>query len=270
MKRVLRQPEPIQLTNYRNANPTSTWEQMRNDAIHDGPAAYDESRRKLIADQGGICAFCEIDIRDNDPLKCRVEHFHPKSDVTPAHNWALDWDNLLAVCAGGSYRFTSAPYVHEPLAENLSCDAHKDRMIQAGKLQEQCEGWILNPAEIPVSPSFFRLEMSTGRLLPDPNHCAALPAWPGNRHADAQTLVQHTIDMLNLNCDRLCNARLAIIRDIERNKKRQREAGFSAQQGLGNLAVHYLRQRWPGFFSTIRLCLGTAAETHLANLGYQG
>lgn len=78
------------------------------------------------------------------------------------------------------------------------------------------------------------------------------------------------IDMLNLNCDQLCNARLTIIRDIERNKKKQREAGFSAHQGLGNLAVHYLRQRWPGFFSTIRLCLGTAAEMHLANLGYQG
>lgn len=270
MKRVLRQPEPIQLTRYRNAIPASTWEQMRNDANHDGPAAYEASREQLIAHQGGICAFCEIDIRDSDPLKCRVEHFHPKSDVTPAHNWALDWNNLLAVCAGGSYRFASAPYAHEPLAENLSCDAHKDRMIQAGKLQEQCEGWIINPAEIPVSPCLFRLEMSTGRLLPDPNHCAAQTVWPSNQHADVQSLVQHTIDMLNLNCDRLCNARLAIIRDIERNKKKQRDAGFSSHQGLGNLAVHYLRQRWPGFFSTIRLCLGTAAEMHLANLGYQG
>ncbi|AGX88650.1 retron system putative HNH endonuclease [Candidatus Symbiobacter mobilis] len=270
MKRVRRQPEPIQLTNYRHANPFCTWQQMRDDAMHDGPAAYEESRKKLIAGQGGICAFCEIDICDNDPLQCRVEHFHPKSDITQAHNWALDWNNLLAVCAGGSYRFASAPYVHEPLAENLSCDTHKNRMIQVGRLQEQCEGWILDPAAIPAFPSLFRLEMSTGRLLPDPDHCAVLPIWPGNRHADVPTLVQHTIDMLNLNCDRLCNARLTIIRDIERNKKKQRMAGFAAHQGLGNLAAHYLRQRWPGFFSTIRLCLGTAAETYLANLGYQG
>ncbi len=270
MKRVSRQPEPIQLTDYRNTSPASTWEQMRVDAIHNGQTAYEESRKKLIADQGGICAFCEIDIRDNDPLKCRIEHFHPKSDVTPAHNWALDWNNLFAVCAGGSYRFASAPYTHEPLDENLSCDAHKDRMIQGGKLQEQCEGWILNPAATPASLSLFRLEMSTGRLLPDPDLCAALPIWTGNQHADVQTLVQHTIDMLNLNCVRLCDARLTIIWDIERNKKKQRDAGFSPQQGLSNLAAYYLRQCWPGFFSTIRLCIGTAAETHLANLGYQG
>ncbi len=270
MKRVLRQAEPVELTAYRRAVPASTWDQLRNDAYFGGPAAYDATRGKLIADQGGICAFCEIDIRDDDPLKCRVEHFHPKSDVTPAHNWALDWNNLLGVCAGGSQKHAPAPYAHEPLTENLSCDAHKDRMVQTGRLREQCEGWILDPARLPATPSLFRLEKSTGRLLPDPVHCAAMPAWPENRLPDLEALVQHSIDMLNLNCDRLCEARLRVSRDIERNKKRQRDAGFSAEQGLSNLAVRYLRQRWPGFFTTIRLCLGEAAEAHLASIQFEG
>lgn len=270
MKRVLKQGEPIALTNYRNRVPRSTWSEMKDDAHFGGPTAYDACRAQLISDQGGLCAFCEIDIRDNDPLKCRVEHFHPKSDITTAHNWALDWKNLIAVCAGGSYKFSLPPYTLEPLQRNLSCDAHKDQMIQSGKLLEQCEGWILNPIELQASPSLFRVEKSTGRLLPDADSCAASPAWPDNPHPCLQALVQHTIDMLNLNCDRLCAARLSITRDIERSKKKQREAGHSAEQGLSNLAQRYLRQCWPGFFTTIRLCLGSAADAHLANTHYQG
>ncbi|MCP5168805.1 MAG: TIGR02646 family protein [Hahellaceae bacterium] len=243
---------------------------MKTDTHFGGPVAYDACRMKLLADQGGICAFCEMGIHDNDPLKCRVEHFHPKSDITPAHNWALDWDNLLGVCAGGSYKYGTAPHTQEPLSQNLSCDAHKDQMIQSGKLSEQCEGWILNPLDIMANPSLFVIEKSTGRLLPDTAQCATLPAWPNNRHADLQALVQNTIDMLNLNCDRLSQARLALVRDIEHNKKKQREQGFSPQQGLSNLAAHYFRQHWPQFFTTIRICLGAYAESHLASIAFQG
>lgn len=272
MKRVLRQQEPAELTQYRRAVPHGTWDNFKSDANYGGRDAYAACRVQLITDQGGICAFCEIDIRDNDPLQCRIEHFHPKSDISNAHNWALDWSNLLAVCAGGSYKYGEPPYTQEPLTGNLSCDAHKDQMIQSGELSAQCEGWIINPAELIASPCLFHLEKSTGKLRSaDLANRAAFPAWPGNnQHSDVQTLVQHTIDMLNLNCDRLCNARLVIIRDIEHNKKKQRDAGFSPKQGLGNLANRYLRQRWPGFFTTIRLCLGKAAEMYLKDLPFQG
>lgn len=67
MKRVLKQGEPIALTNYRNRVPRSTWPEMKDDAHFGGPIAYDACRAQLISDQGGLCAFCEIDIRDNDP-----------------------------------------------------------------------------------------------------------------------------------------------------------------------------------------------------------
>lgn len=270
MKRVLKPEEPTLLTRFRRAAPQSTWQNMKDDANFGGPAAYKECRKQVLAAQGGICAYCEIDISDNDPLKCRVEHFHPKSDISPAHNWALDWNNLLGVCAGGSYKSGSAPYTQEPLAQNLSCDAYKDQMIQSGKLSEQCEGWILNPIELVASPSLFQIDKSTGKLVPNSSHCAAAPAWPSNKHADIEALVQHTINMLNLNCDRLCQARIVLIRDIERNKKKQRDQGFSAAEGLNNLATYYLKRRWPGFFTTIRICLGVSAETHLAIMEYQG
>lgn len=271
VKRVLKGIEPRALAAYRSAVPHGTWEQMKSDPHHGGQQAYQDCRCDSIHDQKGLCAYCEIGIRDNDPLKCRVEHFHAKSDIASTHNWALDWWNMLAVCNGGSNPHVDQAGFHlEPMSKNLSCDAHKDRMIQAGRLSVQCEGWLLNPLQLAASPSLFCLEKNTGHLLPDSAACAASPPWPDNRHSSVEALVQHTIDMLNLNCDRLTQARLCIVRDIERNKKKQRQADYTAAQGLANLARFYFKPQWPCFFTTIRLCLSPAAETHLQGIAYQG
>ncbi len=270
MKRVSKGVEPQSLGSYRSSAPNSTWDQMKSDPNWGGPSAYSDCRSQLLLDQGGICAYCEIDIRDDDPLKCRVEHFHPKSDITPLKNWALDWGNLYGVCAGGSFKHGQAPHTLEPLAKNLSCDAHKDQQIQAKVLTAQCEGWILNPADLIASPPVFRLNRSSGELSPDPSACQALLGQVLNHHATPDALVQHTIEMLNLNCDRLCQARLVVIRNIENQKKRQREQGFNGQQGMANLAARYFGRHWPNFFTTVRLCLGLAAETHLTSIQYQG
>lgn len=267
MKRVIRLDEPAELTGYRADNPVSTWEQMRGDAT--GRAAYEAVRLQLLNGQGGLCGFCEIGIHDIDPLKCRVEHFHPKSDTSTAHNWALDWQNMIAVCMGGSQRHQQPPHALEPLPENLSCDAHKDQMINTGRLVEHCEGWIIDPLDLPAFPSLFFLEKSTGRLLPDEQACASI-ALPGNKHPGTQELVQHTIDMLNLNCDRLCQARTRVLWDIEHSKKSLRLQNIRPEHALRTLAERYFRQPWPGFFTTIRFCLGTAAEQYLADIGFQG
>ncbi len=267
MKRVTSPDEPPELTAFRRQNPSNTWDQMRNDG--EGRVAYEVVRTKLNKGQGGLCAFCEVNIHDNDPLKCRVEHFHPKADTSTTHNWALSWENMLAVCMGGSQRHQTQPHTLEPLEENLSCDAYKDQMIQSGRLQEQCEGWIINPKDIPAFPRLFFIERSSGRLLPDEQQCANFD-FENNLHPCTRSLVQHTIDMLNLNCDRLCEARLLVVWDIERNKKRMREQGLNPQKSLYELANRYFRQRWPGFFTTIRFCLGPAAEQYLTNTKFQG
>lgn len=263
VKPVVKGTEPAALQAYRQAQPQASWEAMRGDALHGGQQAYADIRTQTHTDQGGLCAYCEIDIRDNDPLKSRIEHFHPKSDQGVGVNWALAWDNMLAVCTGGSYRYGTAPYTLEPLEENLSCDAHKDRLIQQGGLAEACEGWVLDPLRMPGWPGLFEISKSNGALRANEAQCRQFDPWPGNQHADTQALVAHTITVLNLNCTRLCEARLRVIRDIERNKKKQRLAGLGPQQGLDNLARHYLRQRWPGFLTTICLCLGSAADNYL-------
>lgn len=267
MKQLSRSDDPAELAEYRAAKPASTWDQMRGEA--EGRVVYEIVRRQLINGQGGLCAFCEIGLHDHNPLKCRVEHFHPKSDTSTAHNWALDWQNMLAVCMGGSQRHQQPPHALEPLPENLSCDAYKDQMINLGNLAEHCEGWIIDPMGLPAFPSLFFLEKSTGRLLPDEDMCSGI-ALLGNKHQGTRALVQHTIDMLNLNCDRLCEARVRVLWDIERRKKSLRQQGIQPQRGLRDLAEHYFRPRWPDFFTTIRLSLGVAAEQYLTDIGFQG
>jgi uncharacterized protein (TIGR02646 family) len=270
MKRVRKSQEPAELVHYRQAAPESTWDQMRNDPHHDGQKTYKICRTQVITDQGGLCAYCEIDIRDENPGLSRVEHFHPKSDISPLHNWALDWNNLMGTCAGNTYRHSAKTgHFLEPLKANRSCDAHKDTMIQSRQLLDQCEGWILNPLQLIASPSLFRLAKSSGYLQPDPRSCATLSI-EGNQHATTLELVEHTIKMLNLNCDRLAQARLRVISDIEKAKEQERLKGLSAAEGLSNLVQRYWSNQWPQFFTTQRLCLGAAAEIHLQAISFNG
>ena len=67
MKPVIRLDEPDELAGYRAGNLRSTWDQMRGDAT--GRTAYEAIRFRLVNGQGGLCGYCEIDIRDNDSLK---------------------------------------------------------------------------------------------------------------------------------------------------------------------------------------------------------
>ncbi len=263
MKWVDKGAEPSALQRYRSLQPKASWNELRSDALQGGRQAYADIRAQTHADQGGLCAYCEIDIRDNDPLKSRIEHFHSKSDPSTPTHWALDWHNMLAVCAGGSYRHGTAPHTLEPLVENLSCDAHKDRLIQQGQLAQACEGWLLNPLLLRHGPGLFEVNKFNGELRANPAQCGLADPWPNNHHADMTALVGHTIRVLNLNCSRLCTARLVVIHDIERNKKKQRLAGRPPHEGLSMLARRYLHLPWPGFFTTICFCLGSAAADHL-------
>jgi hypothetical protein len=69
MKRVAKSDEPQELLAYRQSKPLSAWEGMRNDALSGGMQAYDAIVDSLEADQGLICAYCEIKIsRTASPL----------------------------------------------------------------------------------------------------------------------------------------------------------------------------------------------------------
>ncbi|HEP9213911.1 TPA: hypothetical protein VDV30_001394 [Pseudomonas aeruginosa] len=96
------------------------------------------------------------------------------------------WDNLFAVCLGGS---NSA--VHEPEvrygAPDLTCDKKKENKI--------LDGLILFPLEIPLAPCLFTVSRATGEL--GVNEAACMES------SVEVDVVDRTIAELNLNSGRL-------------------------------------------------------------------
>lgn len=264
MKLVFKGSPPESLQDFIADNPDATWEQM---CDIDNSAAHD-CRNKAIADQGGCCAYCERRISSGDPLHRRLEHYHPKSDKSGTHNWNLDWNNMLAVCDGGSRR-PQEDGKNLPLPANLSCDEHKNHMVNLKKLPVDCEGWLLNPLDAPAFPNVFTLDRSTGFLKADENNCAVVEILENTYETTAE-LISRTIEILNLNCDRLAEKRRRLVWDINHNIKTLRDKGYSQSDVPGKLVLRYFREKWPAFFTTLRCCLGAAAEGYLKAIDYTG
>ena len=256
MKKIVKRTEPQSLTDYRQHNPQANWQEARNT----GP--YAELKTTVFEDQGHLCAFCETRLPASNPSHQRVEHFHPKSDTSdPNHNWTLDWGNMIGVCTGGS---SQGEY---PTPANLSCDAYKDHLITKRKLAEDCEGYVLNPLRIINTPCLFQLDKRTGDLRPDPEACTQL-ADIDNRYESLVELVEKTIEILNLNCQRLRDDRLEVLKFYNQAATKARKG--NNRQYKTQLAESWLRRRWPSFFTTRRILLGQTAEQWLVEHEYRG
>ncbi|WP_143393650.1 retron system putative HNH endonuclease [Fimbriiglobus ruber] len=282
-----RPPEPESLSAYRTARPNGTWEQMRNDPHDGGQQAYLDVKESLVKGQRCLCAYCEMrveagtgaaEIRAAKNLQ-RVEHFHPKSDTIGATNWALHWPNLWAVCLGGSQKpadgipHDSRNYL-PPLPENLRCDSHKDYQIQNGRLDINPEGWILAPDQVPAFPRLFQYAPD-GAPEPDRNACSGHPV-PGNRHPDTVTLVDKTIEHLNLGCERLKRNRRVAKAQLEKEiaNLRQKHVGADPRALLLDRARKWFPSDqavpWSEFFTLVRWRLGEPAEERLREMGFTG
>ncbi len=243
---------------FAEANPKAKWEPDFKD--HNGGIDYKIIRKQIVDDQGGLCAYCEEKIFDLPPFKQRVEHFHSKSDSDdPIKNWALDWENVLGVCIGGE---DSDKSLH-PLPENLSCDAHKNHLINKNKIPEACEGVLLNPLTIIASPCLFEFDKASGKLIPNAIHCGETDV-----SGSQLELVKSTIDILNLNCDRLVQQRLLLLRKYNRLVADARKR--NDKEFFPKIAEKWFRSKWLFFFTTRRILLGKHAETYLKHIGYNG
>ncbi len=255
MKKVLKSAEPLKLQTYRHNNVMGTWDQYKS-----GDSRKVAVTDTLKSDQAGICAYCEIKLLPKDQsgeADFRVEHFHPKSDNTTAHNWHLDWQNLLGCCHGGSQknvvdganRFTKGDY---------SCDVPKGN--------EVLDGIILNPLYLPAFPPLFVVERSTGCLKVHVKNCQM--AGVSNLKAAA------TISELRLDSARLNRFRTTILDELNNQMTQLTSTGMSVEEALIKLAKIFLskdtQHHWPAFFTTIRSYLGTGAETHLHKINYSG
>ncbi len=234
---------PAGLASYVATSDQPDWMEFRS---HDAGASYRELIEALAARQHGLCAYCEIDLLENDR---QVEHFAPQSGPEGRD---LDVGNLVAACRGGS----SASFAPDgprpdevrflpPARRNISCGQAKGSRSPA---------WLIDPRSLPTTPVLKVL--ANGTLQADADVCAAvgLP-------------VEHltrTIELLGLNVRRLRDAR-----------RRFTDALVDLAKAIGDEDA---KRRWIGtllspdadgslrrFFTTSRAYFGELAERVLDN-----
>ncbi|HEJ2384157.1 TPA: TIGR02646 family protein [Pseudomonas aeruginosa] len=247
MKNVTKQGEPGFVTVFNQSNPydgvshRQHWDDFRAE-----PDYQVEVVDRLLVDQNYLCAYCEIDIFRRDGVggiqDIGVEHFHPKSSFANGISWVTKWDNLFAVCLGGS---NSA--VHEPEvrygAPDLTCDKKKENKI--------LDGLILFPLEIPLAPCLFTVSRATGEL--GVNEAACMES------SVEVDVVDRTIAELNLNSGRLKKARADTLKIISDALIAQMKVGKSADEARQIVAQARLTPkdgRHFRFFTAARAYLG--------------
>ncbi len=258
MKNILKSPEPNGLLSYRQQNPNNDWDQLRRRKPY-----YQQVKQQLRADQGGLCAYCEIDLKQashaSEQDDFRVEHFHPKSDKMTGHNWSLDWNNLLGCCHGGS---------RKDVPEASARFTSPDHSCDVPKANHDWDNDILNPLRLPAFPAVFSFARSNGAMSVHATHCQSAGV-------DVNK-AQQTIDLLHLDAEsgRLRRLRKATLDAINSQLQRELANGVSLEDATTKLAQSLLHQNvaghWPAFFSAIRSYLGKVAEEQLKAINYQG
>lgn len=251
---------PNVLTEFSNLYSTESWEDFKH--FNTGED-YKNIKRLIFADQGEVCAYCEKNLKDGYTHLRRIEHYHSKSDTSNIEkNWSLEWNNVIGVCIGGS----DTKEKH-PLPDNLSCDSHKAYLEGKNDLPIPCDGYVLNPLDMIFTPALFSFDKSTGKLMVNNLACSNyVPIC--NNFATVDELVENTIKVFNLNCNRLTEERLVIFYTYERIIKSAREKNNT--EIFNQLATRWFNDRWKGYFTTRRIILGSSAEKHLKALGYIG
>ena len=257
MNRVIKGNEPKGLKAYRERHPQNSWKQFKKY----NKEYLRELQRVIRQDQGGLCAYCEIDVMPRNVKggpDARIEHFHPKSDMPEeaGHNWHLDWQNLLSCCHGGT-RPNVADAKRRYTSPDHSCDVPKS--------DKNLEGVILNPLTIPAFPALFEYSRQ-GQMTVHEDNCKAA--------AVNVQLAEQSIEELRLNSQRLIRLRNAELNALNDAISNMLKAGLTIDQATENLARGLLKKdehgNWPRFFSAIRSYLGNASEKQLKAINYQG
>lgn len=253
MKHCGKSPEPPAcLADFRQQHPHASWDEFRDDR-----ECYTSVRDRLSTEQGGVCAYCELDLL---PDNRQVAHFHPKSDQTSQHNWGLDWNNLWLACKGGTQRHHRDPANFlPPINQNRSCDESKgDKIV---------DDVVLSPAEIPPFPRIFDYDDADKKMtiIPNQQGCemAGIPV----------EKVKATIEIFKLNCDRLAEERWRYYdvmvqamkysgpKSVEDYKK------FKAAILKKFIAMDEGRQ-WKKFFTLTRWYFEEDAEKYLRSIAF--
>ena len=159
------------------------WDGFRS---HQAGAAYRKILDTLQCIQHGLCGYCEIDVTEQDR---QVEHVMPRSDRERGMARALDPENMMACCKGGTLRTDDDARWRTPVKRNRSCGEAKQDLVDPG---------FVDPRTLPARPSLMRVRFD-GEIAADEAACA-------NAAIDAGR-VNMTVDVLGLNVERLRLAR---------------------------------------------------------------
>ena len=162
-----------------------TWSNFR-DQVGD---SYHELRDALVQLQHGLCGYCEQTIPKDDT---QVEHVIPQSISTNGHGHGLDPTNMIACCKGGT-----ATNFYGPGTNQSDPDRVGDRSCGQAKMNTHNERFV-DPRSLPKRPSLFKVGAS-GRIEADEAACQEMGI--------AKCRVDHTIEILGLDVDRLKRAR---------------------------------------------------------------
>lgn len=223
----------------------ANWDGFRD---HNAGVSYNELIKKLIDVQHGLCGYCEITLIKLDR---QVEHVIPRKDPQHGASREVDITNMIACCKGGtspvfvsSEKSSDEDRYIEPVKDNMSCGQEKGDHNDAN---------FLDPRKLPALPSLTKV-LVDGRIEVDEQACKSegIPA----------TRVARTIEILNLNAERL---RLA--REAWRNELVERSGQVVDPDDPGKMDVWASAVLTPNenvrlepFFTTTRSYFGSLAE----------
>ena len=248
MKRIRKSACPEKLAAFAASSPLADWDQFRKK-----PGRYQQVARQIRQDQHNLCAYCEIDLRkspgNGQEDDFRIEHFYPKKPHNPPPNHALDWQNLMGVCHGGSARNVAERFT----PGDYCCDVDKGK--------HDWSEHLLDPLrDIPAYPALFQFSESTGEIQVNMAHC------PSALQAKAQS----SITLLKLNASRLRRFRREILTELNLKIAALLAEGSSTEEAERLVALAELSDGLPRFFTCVRWYLDQSAEDLLHQIDYQG
>lgn len=158
------------LAGYLNECETTT--DWRRFSRYDRGIAFRELRDALVAAQHGLCGYCEISLRSDRGIDdAQVEHIIPQSAAELGKAQALNYENLIADCLGGTAPLRFGPETRSPDPErhlppqpdNISCGQAKKDTYSAD---------FVDPRQLPAFPALFRVN-SEGVIEVDESACAS-------------------------------------------------------------------------------------------------
>ena len=102
---IKKEKEPESLTRYRK----------NKFAYFDGYKDKDDIRKKLLEEQGWLCAYC---MRRIDIEHMKIEHWYPEDRLSDAER--LEYNNMLGACLG---------HMDGTKGSDDTCDTHKENAV---------------------------------------------------------------------------------------------------------------------------------------------